>query len=131
MRTIYFYNIEAIIINMDSGFPRLTEPGVKYFISSTLKECRKFKDRNISILFNIGMILVFIIIVGGFLFYKYKGKLTAEEIQYNNRIKHEYIISKLQQLTSHKHKQNETLITNLPTWENHPEASILQNRIYT
>jgi hypothetical protein len=131
MRTIYFYNIEAIIINMDSSFPRLTEPGVKYFISSTLKECRKFKDRHISILFNIGMIMVFIIIVGGFLFYKYKGKLTAEEIQYNNRIKHEYIISKLQQLTIHKHKQNETLITNLPTWENHPEASILQNRIYT
>jgi hypothetical protein len=116
---------------MEHISPRLTEPGVKYFISSTLKECRKFKDRNISIIFNIGMIILFVAVVGGFLTYKYKGRLTSEELAYKNRIKQEYIVSKLQQLALHKQKENSSLITNLPTWDNHPEAAILQRKIYT
>ena len=33
--------------------PRLCEPGVKYFLSNTLKECRNFKDKNISFFFTI------------------------------------------------------------------------------
>ena len=113
------------------NYPCLTEPGVKYFIACTLKECRSFKNRNINILFNLGMIILFLIVIGGFLFYKYKGKLSVEEIAYKNRIKQEYIVSKLQQLAIRKQKQNETLITNLPNWDNHPEAAILQRKIYT
>ena len=112
--------------------PCLTEPGVKYFLSATLKECRKFKDRNISIIFNIGMVLLFIIVVGGVLIYRYKGNLTHHEIAEKNRVKQEYIVSKLQQLALHKQKQkqNQNLITNLPNWDNHPEAAMLQRKIY-
>ena len=40
---------------MDTN-PTLIEPGVRYFIGGTLKECRRFKDRNISIIFNISML---------------------------------------------------------------------------
>ena len=110
--------------------PCLTEPGVKYFLSATLKECRKFKDRHISIIFNIGMIILFIVVVGGVLTYRYKGKLTYYEINEINRKKQEYIVSKLQQLAVYKQKQSQNLITNLPTWEDHPEAEILQRKIY-
>lgn len=110
--------------------PILTEPGVKYFLSGTLKECRKFKDRYINIIFNVSMIILFIVIVGGVLLYRYKGKLTNSEIAEKNRIKQQYIISKLQQLALYKQKQNQDLITNLPTWENHPEAPILQRKLY-
>ena len=50
--------------------PILCEPGVKYFVSNSLKECRKFKDHYISLFFNIGALLLFVIGVGLFLYYK-------------------------------------------------------------
>ena len=42
--------------------PKLIEPGVRYFLSGTLKECRKFKDKNSSILLKTGKITVGIVI---------------------------------------------------------------------
>jgi hypothetical protein len=98
--------------------PTLIEPGVKYFLSGTLKECRRFKDKHYSILFNFYMACVLIFIIGIFLYYRYKGKLTPAEINVKNRKKHEYIISKLNQIAYIKKTQNSesNLITNLPTW---------------
>jgi hypothetical protein len=96
--------------------PLLIEPGVRYFISSTLKECRKFKDRHISLIFNISMTLLLLIVIGGFLIYRYKGKLTGRDIEVKNRKTQEYIISKLQQLALFKQQQyqSQSMITGLP-----------------
>jgi hypothetical protein len=98
--------------------PRLIEPGVRYFLSGTLKECRKFKDLHTSIFFNIYMAGLFIIVIGGFLLYHYKGKLTPAELEIKNRKKHEYIISKLHQIAYVKKNQGmpEGMITGLPQW---------------
>jgi hypothetical protein len=94
--------------------PRLIEPGVKSFISSTLKDCRRLKDNYETIIFNISMFSMFIVVVGGFLLYHYRGKLTPAEIEIKNRKKQEYIVSKLQQM-AHLRK-NQGLITELPRW---------------
>jgi hypothetical protein len=94
--------------------PKLIEPGVKYFLSSTLKECRKFKDYYSTILFNVSMIGLFILVIGGFLMYKYKGKLTPAEVAIKNRKKQEYIFTKLQQMAYIRKNQND--ITDLPQW---------------
>ena len=64
--------------------PKLIEPGVRYFLSGTLKECRKFKDRNYTILFNISMTALLVLVIGGFLMYRYKGKLTPAEVELKN-----------------------------------------------
>jgi hypothetical protein len=97
--------------------PYLIEPGVQTFLSGTLKECRKFKDYHISIFFNIGMFCLLLAIFGGFLLYKYKGKLTAAEVEQRNRKKHEYIVSKLHQLAYIRKQQQPTgSITQLPEW---------------
>ena len=97
--------------------PLLIEPGVKYFLAGTLKECRKFKDRHITIFFNCGMMCLLILIFGGFLVYRYKGKLTTSEIAERNQKKHEYIISKLHQLAYvRKQQQPKGTITQLPEW---------------
>ncbi len=109
--------------------PVLCEPGVKYFIGSSLKECRKFKERNLSIFFNIGMSFMFIIIFGGFLVYKYKGKLTPIEIAAKKKKEKNYIISKLEQIAAAKHLQNQSMITNLPRWDDHPEIDRLRRKI--
>jgi hypothetical protein len=102
--------------------PVLIEPGVKYFLSSTLKECRKFKDKHISIIFNISMTLLLFIIVGGFLLYRYKGYRNIEEEQLKQRKKHEYIISKLQNLALLKQQQykENNMITGEPMFPHTP-----------
>jgi hypothetical protein len=105
---------------IDTNVPSLIEPGVRYFIGGTLKECCKFKDRYINVFFNIGITILFIVLLTIFLLYRYKGNLTPGEIELKNREKQEYIVSKLQQL-AYKKKQdnyNETMITDLPVWDN-------------
>lgn len=96
--------------------PALIEPGVKYFLNSTLKECRKFKDKHISLIFNVSMTLLLIVIVGGFLVYRYKGTHNIQEEQLKQRKKHEYIISKLQNLAllKQQHYKQNNMITDLP-----------------
>ncbi len=98
--------------------PTLIEPGVRYFLNGTLKECKKFKDNYISVIFNIGLIVLLIVSIGGFLMYRYKGKPTQKEMELKERKKQEYIISKLQQLAYEKKKNtpNTTMITGLPTF---------------
>lgn len=61
--------------------PRLTEPGVKYFLNETLKQCHQFKEKHHNMLFNVGMLVGFFVILGILLLYKYKGKLTPAERQ--------------------------------------------------
>jgi hypothetical protein len=98
--------------------PKLIEPGVKYFLNGTLKECRKFKDKNETIFFNIYMACILTIVIGGFLLYRYKGKLTPVELEIKNRKKKEYIISKLNQLAYLRKTQgiDNNMITSLPSW---------------
>jgi hypothetical protein len=98
--------------------PKLIEPGVRYFLSGTLKECRKFKDNNASIFFNIYMTCLLVIVFGGFLYYRYKGKLTPAEIERKNTKKKEYIISKLHQMAYLRKTQGNIngMITSLPQW---------------
>jgi hypothetical protein len=98
--------------------PRLIEPGVRYFLNGTLKECRKFKDNHETIFFNIYMAGLLVLIIGGFLFYRYKGKLTPEELEIKTRKKKEYIISKLNQMAYLRKTQGNAngMITALPQW---------------
>lgn len=98
--------------------PLLVEPGVKYFLSSNLKECRIFKNKFNNILFNVCLFVFFIIFFAVILYYKYKGKLTQEEIAQKNIEKQAYILSKIQNYQERKRKDSQELITGLPNWEN-------------
>jgi hypothetical protein len=121
----------------------LIENGVRYYMSQTLKECRRFKDKHMTFFFNVSLGLFLIFILGTILYIKYKGKLTAEEQQQKQTEQYQYILSKLQQFAHHRYVQHNqlnslnttqashnsntystsNLITNLPvqSWENHPE----------
>ena len=90
--------------------PTLCETGVKYFIRSSLKELHHEREQRINTIFNITMALTFITVVGGFLMYRYKGKLSVEEKQVRSRQKQEYIVGKLQKLAAIRRDK----ITNLP-----------------
>ena len=98
--------------------PKLIEPGVRYFLSGILKECRKFKDTNSTVFFNVYMFCLLVVVIGGFLLYKYKGKLTPVEVEIRNRKKQEYIVSKLHQVAYLRKTQGNAkgMITSLPQW---------------
>ena len=98
--------------------PMLTEPGVKYFLNETLKQCHKFKEKHNNMIFNIGLLIVFFILLGIVLLYKYKGRLTPEEIEEKDIEKKRYILSKIRNYQDAKVKAQQELITGLPHWEN-------------
>jgi hypothetical protein len=98
--------------------PMLTEPGVKYFINETLKQCHSFKEKYQNTIFNIGLLIVFFVILGILLFYKYKGKLTPSEIEEIEAQKKQYILSRIKNFQDAKVRAQQELITGLPHWEN-------------
>lgn len=104
-------------IGIDNIKPMLTEPGVKYFINETLKQCHRFKEQYQNMLYNIGLFVMFLILLGILLIYKYKGKLTPDEIEEKERLKKQYILSKIRNFQDAKIRAQQELITGLPHWE--------------
>ena len=98
--------------------PMLTEPGVKYFINETLKQCHQFKERYYNTLINIWLLFCFFIGLAILLIFKYKGKLTPEEIEEKEEKKKMYILSKIKNYQDAKVRAQQQLITGLPHWEN-------------
>jgi hypothetical protein len=97
--------------------PKLIEPGVKYFLNQTLKQCHIIKDNFHNFMFNTGLFLLFLLILGGILIYKYKGRLTHHEKEMKNREKQQYILSKIKMVQESKRRAHQELITGLPEWE--------------
>jgi len=110
------------------NIPSLIEPGTKYFIRGTLKQCRLFKDQYTNTIFNISATVALCAAVTIILWWRYKGKLTAHDIANKNRQKQEYLISKLQQLSAIRKQQNKNsnMITDLPTFDKQPELHNLR-----
>jgi hypothetical protein len=98
--------------------PSLTEPGVKYFLNQTLKQCHIIKNNFHNTIFNIGLLIGFLIVLGLILLYKYKGKLTPVELERKNKEKQQYVLSKIKIFQEAKRKAHQELITGLPQWEN-------------
>ena len=99
---------------MEYNKPILTEFKTKYYLRNSLIETRKFKDKYITVLVNIILFLLFIGIIGGLLYYKYKGRASYEEINKRHQEKKMYIFQKLQKYAYDKEKASQSLITNLP-----------------
>ena len=97
--------------------PTLTEPGVKYFLHQSLKQCHIVRDNFYNMVFNVGLLIGFLLILGLILLYKYKGKLTPAEIAIKNKEKQQYILSKIKIFQDAKRKAHQELITGLPEWD--------------
>ena len=104
----YFNQIQA---------PKLVEPGARYFFYNTLKNInlKKVNLREISL--NVFYLALFISILGLFLVYKYKTKLTPEEIKKKKDDQRVYLINKMKDLSYKEQLRHNKLITNLPKFE--------------
>lgn len=98
--------------------PSLTEPGVKYYLNQALKQSHIIREKYHNTIFNIGMFILFILILGAILVYKYKGRLTPVDVAKKNKEKKQYILEKIKKFQQAKLIANQQLITGLPHWEN-------------
>lgn len=116
-----------MLYNNEYVRPALTEPGVKYFLGKTLKNCSEFRYTYHNFIVNTLLCLVFFVILGGFLLYKYKGKLTPQEMAQKETEKMQYILSKISNHQTEQKRASQELITGLPHW-NH-EYDVIRSRI--
>lgn len=106
--------------------PTLTEPGVKYFLNHALKQSHIIREKFHNTIFNIGLFIFFILILGAILLYKYKGRLTPTEIAKKDNEKKQYILERIKNFQVAKQKAHQELITGLPQWED--EYNTLHSR---
>jgi hypothetical protein len=108
--------------------PSLTEPGVKYFMKETLKQCQEKKIKFYYFWANIGFFALFISILASLLVWKQKTKKTKEE-KIEDRVKQrKYILEKIQHLQEKKKKEQNMIITNLPKFES--EFELMHKKYY-
>jgi hypothetical protein len=118
----------------DNNKPRLVEHNVKYFIKNVLKNCHTIKQNNYNLYFNCSLFILFIILFSLILFFKYKGNFNSKEFLLKQQKDKEYIMSKLFYYNrvnyDNRQKIRNNMITNLPDFNEHPEASILHNKMF-
>ena len=56
---------ESINQAWDAPKPLLTEPGVKYFLNQALKQSHIIRENFHNMVFNVGMFIFFLLILGG------------------------------------------------------------------
>jgi hypothetical protein len=95
----------------------LIEPGVKYFLNETLKNCNKKKVQYNNNLFNFLLFLGFFTVLGIFLYYKFKSRPTEKDLEEREQQKKYYILSKVKSLNEKAAKERQNMITNLPKFE--------------
>ena len=119
MCIIFFTLIKVFNMNFnDFENPQLIEPGTKYFLNETLKQCHTYKTNYHNILINISLFVGFLIVLGSILFYKYKGRLTHIEKENKDKEKQQYILSKIKIFQEAKKTAHQELISGLPGWDN-------------
>lgn len=113
---------------MDS--PNLVEPGVRFYINNTLKKCSAVKNKFNYILYNFYYLVIFIFFIGGFLIFKYKGKLTSEELKTKQIKEKEIVYTNLMKINMIKKDIEKTnMITGLPLWNNN-DINLNNNYLY-
>lgn len=109
--------------------PVLTEPGVKYFMNEVLKTCNEQKTIFTNNVFNLVSFLIFLLIVGGFLYYKYRGKLTPEEKEAKMQEQKQDVLARLNALNVKIESSKRGvagMITDLPMWDA-PSSNVIIN----
>ena len=101
--------------------PILIESGTKYFLQETLKQCNKVRTYYYSFLLNIFILFIFLLALGGFLYYRYSSRLTPEQKKKKHQKEQEYILTKLRSINEEAQRKQNLFITNLPRYENHFE----------
>lgn len=99
---------------MSDVVPNLVEPNVRFFIDNSLKSVHEYKMNTYSFFLNFGAVILFVLVFGGVLYYKYKSKPTPYEIQLKMKRDQEIIMSKIQMYQDDKKRASYDGMTKLP-----------------
>ena len=127
-------NIKIFDENNYLNKPNLVPENVKNFINIQLKKCSQKRFLENSFFYNSLLFFIFFLFLSIILIFKFKGFKKKEEIYKKNLQDKQYIMSKLiyynRQNIDNNNRINNNLITDLPDYTNHPEASLLHRKIY-
>lgn len=104
---------------MNSGYrPNLIEPGTRYFLYETLKNCNKNKKNIYNLLINLSLLIFIVGGISSFLYYRYKNKRIDEtKLIEKQREKELAIVTTIKKLNEKHYKEKGYLITDLPKFE--------------
>jgi len=128
---------------MNNTNPYLIEPGVKYFLKETLKNCNNMKMKYYNNVVNIMLLIFLVAVITIILMYKYKGNISYEEKNMKEHNKQVYVLEQIKKYQSMKKNTNNlssaiveknrhynelnninadkvdntSMITNLPKWD--------------
>lgn len=108
--------------------PSLTEPGVRYFLKETLKQCQQKKIKFYHFWTNIGFLILFMGILASLLVWKQQTKKTKEEIIEERLKQRKYILEKIKSMQEKKKKEQNMIITDLPKFES--DFELLHKKYY-
>ena len=97
--------------------PILIEPGIKYYLSQSLKNCRSLKDYYYNIVFNVGIFIIFVTVIIIVLNFKYKGATSNYEKIKKEEKKKLYILEQIKKMQQLQKNNSMDLITNLPLYK--------------
>tara|TARA_Y100001970_G_C14127991_1_gene800080 strand:+ start:576 stop:926 length:351 start_codon:yes stop_codon:yes gene_type:complete len=106
----------------DIHVPLLTEPGVTYFLRETLKQCRDKKYKYYNRAMNIGLLFLFLMLLGIILIYKKKTKPSKEDLKKKRIEQQQYILHKIKEIQQQRKREHNEIITHLPTFESNFET---------
>ena len=89
--------------------PQLVETNIKNIIHHNLNNCHKLKLKYHNFIFNSLCFIGFGLVIGGTLYYKYKGN-TKEEMKQRENKKRDYVLYNLRKFQNIKNSH----ITNIP-----------------
>ena len=103
---------------MNTEFPpRLIEPGVSYFLKASLKNCNNIKIKYFNIIWNLGLLFIFVTLLGIILVYKKNTKLTDAQKKEKSEKEKKYILDKIKSIQIKEQEKRNEIITNLPKFE--------------
>tara|TARA_B100001063_G_scaffold151723_1_gene141599 strand:+ start:1099 stop:1452 length:354 start_codon:yes stop_codon:yes gene_type:complete len=115
-------------MNSQQFRPSLTEPGVKYFLSESLKKCHEQRVEVDYYMLNLGLLGVFVLFITVYLIYKYKTRPTEKDRENSKKLKRDYFVTKVRKMQADKAKELNQNITNLPKFESPFE--VLHKKFY-
>lgn len=98
----------------DTAAPSLVEPGMKSFIETTLKQCHDYKMKTYTFFLNLAVLVVFVGVFGGFLYYRYKNKPTPYELRQKTIRDQQIIMSKIHSYQDDKKRATYKNMTGIP-----------------
>lgn len=112
------------ILEINCMNPSLVEPGVKYFLNGTLKQCSINKVKYYNNIFNVVCFIIFILGMSLFLYVKYISHNNTEYKEQQRENDKNYMLDLVHKIQTEKRIQTGSKITDLPEFQSEYELTM-------